>query len=197
MNRGKQIPDLLPLTPLRLFVYGTLKRGFHNHRFVVQASAIQPAWTWGRLWHLHAGFPALEVPDQCIIARASDRPRRDARVQAMTPPDEFPGGKPVGDWDLVSGEVVTLTDPDVDLPPIDRLEGFRSAAARNLYDRVLVTVWLQDGGLEPVTAWTYDGRQLPGRLGRCTEWPPAEPSLTKPPPINRRRILTAPLYDVY
>lgn len=162
------------MTPLRLFVYGTLKRGFHNHRLVAQASDIQPAWTWGRLWHLQAGFPALEVPDPLILAHGSDQSWHDAHRQATIPP--FPVGKPAGDWDWISGEVVTLADPETDLPPIDRLEGFRSTAARNLYDRVLVTVWVNDGGLEPVTAWTYDGRQLSGRQARCTDWPPAEPS---------------------
>lgn len=174
MNRGKQNPDLLPLTPLRLFVYGTLKRGFHNHRFVAQATDIQPAWTWGRLWHLHAGFPALEVPDRLILAHGSDQPWHDTHRQATIPP--FPVGKPAGDWDWVSGELVTLADPEADLPPIDRLEGFRATGARNLYDRVLVTVWVNEGGLEPVTAWTYDGWQLAGRQARCTVWPPAEPS---------------------
>ena len=162
-------PVLPPITPLRLFVYGTLKRGFHNHRLCAQATAIQPAWTWGRLWHLRAGFPALEVPDRLILAHGSDQPRRDAGIQVTTPP--FPVGKPAGDWDWVRGELVTLADPDADLPPIDRLEGFRATGARNLYDRVLVTVWVNDGGLEPVTAWTYDGRQLSGRLARCTVWP--------------------------
>ncbi len=158
--------------PLRLFVYGTLKRGFHNHRFVAQATAIQPAWTWGRLHHLRAGYPALQVPDHLILAHASDRPRHDARRQSMTPPDDVPGSRPVGDWDWVSGELVTLADPEADLPPIDRLEGFWSTGSRNLYDRVLVTVWVQDGGLTPVTAWTYDGRRLMGSLARCTTWPP-------------------------
>ena len=170
MNIPANTPVLPPHHNIRLFVYGTLKRGFHNHRLCAQATAIQPAWTWGRLWHLHAGFPALEVPDRLILAHGSDQPRRDARVHLTTPP--FPVGKPAGDWDWVSGELVTLADPEADLPPIDRLEGFRATGARNLYNRVLVTVWVQDGGLEPVTAWAYDGRQIVGRLARCTAWPP-------------------------
>lgn len=168
MNILRKTPVIPPITPLRLFVYGTLKRGFHNHRLCAQATDIQPAWTWGRLWHLRAGYPALEVPDRLILAHGSDQPPRDAGVQVTTPP--FPVGKPAGDWDWVSGELVTLADPEADLPPIDCLEGFRATGARNLYDRVLVTVWVQDGGLEPVTAWTYDGRRLSGRQARCTEW---------------------------
>ena len=156
-------------TPLRLFVYGTLKRGFHNHRLVAQASAIQPAWTWGRLWHLQAGFPALEVPDRLILAPGTAHPWRDARTQEANPP--FPVGKPAGDWDWIGGELVTLDDPEADLPPIDRLEGFRATGGPNLYDRVLVTVWVGGWGLVPVTAWTYDGRRITGRQARCTVWP--------------------------
>lgn len=34
--------------------------------------------------------------------------------------------RPTGDWDLIHGELVTFTDPQRDLPPIDRLKGFRS-----------------------------------------------------------------------
>jgi gamma-glutamylcyclotransferase (GGCT)/AIG2-like uncharacterized protein YtfP len=170
MNILRKTPVIPPITTIRLFVYGTLKRGYHNHRLVPQAAAIQPAWTWGRLWHLRAGYPALEVPDRLILAHGSDQPRRDARLQVTTPP--FPVGKPKGDWDWVSGELVTLADPAVNLPPIDRLEGFRANGSRSFYDRVLVTVWVNDGGLEPVTAWTYDGRQIVGRQERCIDWPP-------------------------
>jgi len=157
--------------PIRLFVYGTLKRGFHNHRLVAQASAIQPAWTWGRLWHLRAGYPALEVPDHLILAHGTASPWRDAWTQATTPP--FGVGKPPGDWDWVGGELVTFDDPEADLPPIDHLEGFRWQGGLSLYDRVLVTVWVGGWGLEPVTAWTYDGRHISGHVGRCTVWPAA------------------------
>jgi gamma-glutamylcyclotransferase (GGCT)/AIG2-like uncharacterized protein YtfP len=159
------------MTPIRLFVYGTLKRGHYNHRLCAHATAIQPAWTWGRLYHLDAGYPALEVPDHLILAHGSDRPRHDAHRQDATPP--FPVGKPVGDWDWVRGDLMTLADPEHDLPPIDRLEGFRPDGGHNLYDRVLVTVWVPAGGLTPVTAWSYDGRHLRGRVRRCTAWPVA------------------------
>ena len=57
-------PEHTPETILRLFVYGTLKRGYWNHqRFCAQARKIEPAVVWGRLYRLNAGFPALEVPE--------------------------------------------------------------------------------------------------------------------------------------
>jgi gamma-glutamylcyclotransferase (GGCT)/AIG2-like uncharacterized protein YtfP len=159
---------LADLADLRiLFVYGTLKRGFHNHRFCAQALDIQPAWTWGRLYDLRAGFPALEVPNHLILAHGSDRPRRDARLQAKTP--LFTVGKPPGVWDWVSGELVTLADPEADLPPIDRLEGFQANSRHNLYERVLVPIWADDGMVQPV--WTYDGCRIAAGGIRCRFWP--------------------------
>jgi gamma-glutamylcyclotransferase (GGCT)/AIG2-like uncharacterized protein YtfP len=60
MNIGDTVklntnPEDSPETILRLFVYGTLKRGYWNHqRFCAQARSIEPAVVWGRLYHLHA-----------------------------------------------------------------------------------------------------------------------------------------------
>jgi hypothetical protein len=107
-----------PETILRLFVYGTLKRGYWNHqRFCAQARSIEPAVVWGRLYHLHAGFPAIEVPEGIILARGTDDPLADARIQQEIDTPRF--GRPTGDWDLIHGELVTFTDPQRDLPPID------------------------------------------------------------------------------
>jgi hypothetical protein len=47
--------------------------------------------------------------------------------------------RPEGDWGLIEGELMTFPDPLRDLPPIDRLEGFRPAG-HSLYRRVLVEV---------------------------------------------------------
>ena len=75
-------PEDSPETILRLFVYGTLKRGYWNHqRFCAQARSVEPAVVWGRLYHLHAGFPALEVPEGLILARGTSDPLTDARRQ--------------------------------------------------------------------------------------------------------------------
>ncbi len=140
---------------LRLFVYGTLKRGFWNHdRFCSQAVNIEPATTWGRLYHLPAGFPALEVPETCILAHGTADPIADARTQnsaelsgnAMTQPD--------GDWDLVYGELMTFANPAFDLPPIDRLEGF-NPNGQSMYQRVLVAV-SSENQIRPVWLYHYD-----------------------------------------
>lgn len=124
-------PENSPETILRLFVYGTLKRGYWNHqRFCAQARSIEPAMVWGRLYHLHAGFPALEVPEGLILSRGTADPLADARRQQEIGTSRF--GRPTGDWDLIHGELVTFTDPQRDLPPIDRLEGFRPGGAQHV-----------------------------------------------------------------
>jgi len=143
-------PEDTPETILRLFVYGTLKRGYWNHqRFCAQARSIEPAVLWGRLYHLHAGFPTLEVPEGLILARGTADPLADARKQQGIGTPRF--GRPTGDWDLIHGELVTFTDPQRDLPPIDRLEGFRPGG-HSMYQRVMVAVLC---GRTSITAWTY------------------------------------------
>jgi len=150
---------------LRLFVYGTLKRGYWNHqRFCAQARSIEPAVVWGRLYHLNAGFPALEVPEGLILARGTADPLTDARRQQEIDTARF--GRPTGDWDLIHGELVTFTDPQRDLPPIDRLEGFRPGG-HSMYQRVMVAVLVNR---TPCAAWIYDGSPMrPGLSGKRTE----------------------------
>ena len=123
---------------LRLFVYGTLKQGFWNHdRFCSRAVSIEPATTWGRLYHLPAGFPALEVPETCILAHGTADPITDARTQNSIELSGNAMAQPDGDWDLVHGELMTFANPAFDLPPIDRLEGF-NPNGHGMYRRVLV-----------------------------------------------------------
>jgi hypothetical protein len=73
----------------------------------------------------------------------------DARRQQEIGTPRF--GRPTGDWDLIHGELVTFTDPQRDLPPIDRLEGFRPGG-HSMYQRVMVAV---QAGSRPYAVWTY------------------------------------------
>jgi gamma-glutamylcyclotransferase (GGCT)/AIG2-like uncharacterized protein YtfP len=137
-------------TIIRLFVYGTLKRGYWKHqRFCAQARSIEPAVVWGRLYYLHAGFLALEVPEGLILARGAADSLADARRQQEIGAQRF--GRPTGDWDLIHRELVTFTDPLRDLPPIDRLEGFRPGG-NSMYQRVMVAVLL---GHTTIPSWIY------------------------------------------
>lgn len=106
---------------IKLFVYGTLKRGFRNHdRYCRSAIDIRPATIWGRLYHLPAGYPALEIPEEHILAYGSADPLADAIAQSRLT-DNFANAptpsRPNGDWDLIHGELLCLPDPVHDLPP--------------------------------------------------------------------------------
>ena len=144
---------------LRLFVYGTLKRGFPNHdRFCRNAVDIQPATVWGRLYDLGA-FPALNVPEESILAHGTIYPCADVATQARVTddmPDHAADDPPAGDWDLIHGELITFPDPARDLPRLDYLEGFRPGQT-SLYHRVLVQTHL--AATLPY-AWTYVMRDL-------------------------------------
>jgi gamma-glutamylcyclotransferase (GGCT)/AIG2-like uncharacterized protein YtfP len=89
------------------------------------------------------------VPEGLILARGTADPLADARRQQEIGTPRF--GRPTGDWDLIHGELVTFTDPQRDLPPIDRLEGFRPGG-HSMYQRVMVAVLC---GRTAVSAWTY------------------------------------------
>ena len=135
------------------FVYGTLKRGQWNHdRFCRNAVDIRPATIVGRLYRLPAGFPAVVIPAEAILAHGTADPAADARTQAeinaraVAALPEFDG-----DWGLAHGEVITFTDPARDLPPLDRLEGFRPDGC-GLYRRALVPARAGGTGM---AVWVY------------------------------------------
>ena len=139
---------------LRLFVYGTLKKGFWNFdRFCTRAISIEPATTWGRLYLLPAGFAALEVSESSILAIGTADPLADTRTQNIIELPENAMTQPDGDWDLVHRELMTFANPGFDLPPIDRLESF-DPNGRSMYLRVLVVAECQD---RLFSCWTYHG----------------------------------------
>ncbi len=112
---------------LRLFVYGTLKKGFWNFdRFCTRAISIEPATTWGRLYQLPAGFPALEVPERSIIATGIADPLAAGRYpnpehHRATPKWNDPPGRrlrsgPRGTNDLRQSRLRPAAYRSVDIP---------------------------------------------------------------------------------
>jgi len=135
-----------------LFVYGSLKRGFWNHReFLGSAGFLGSGHVWGRLYDLPGGFPAIEIPEESILAYGTSDHLADAgmRHDRGCNPD-FPENLE-GDWSKVHGEVYGLQDPGDDLRDLDVLEGFRSQSP-SFYQRVLVRVQLESHA-QP--AWVY------------------------------------------
>ena len=63
---------------LRLFVYGTLKRGCWNHeRFCRGVLSVEEAVVRGRLYELPSGIPVLEVPEADVLAHGTANPLAD------------------------------------------------------------------------------------------------------------------------
>ncbi len=139
---------------ITLLVYGTLKRGFPNHdRFCRNAIDIQPATVWGRLYDFGA-YPALQVPEESILAYGTADPLADAATQARLTADmavHAVDTQPAGDWGLIHGELITFPDPAQNLPPLDYLEGFHPEET-SLYQRILVYA---ASGSKHLYAWTY------------------------------------------
>ena len=136
----------------RLFVYGTLKRGYWNHEtYCGSAVSVEEATVRGRLHGLPSGIPVLEVPDEDILAVGTDDPVADARMQeSIIVPDashDQPG------WHTIHGEIITFSNPGLCVPPIDRLESFRPNRF-SLYVRVLLAVAVSSG---LVASWCYIG----------------------------------------
>ena len=155
-----------PLKPntngmLRLFVYGTLKRGFWNHdRFCRGVPTLEDALVRGRLFETSSGIPVLQVPDEGILAVGTTNPLADVATQAhvaarMSNPEQTPDRHQENDtgapWGPVYGEILTFDDPVIRLPAIDRLEGFHPGGPC-LYRRVLIPV-RANGTMLP--AWLY------------------------------------------
>jgi len=143
---------------LRIFVYGTLKRGVWNHdRFCQGVLDVQEAMVRGRLYEMPSGIPVLQVPEEDILALGTADPLADVATQPRLSdrmasfPELTPENATPGDWGPVYGELLTFDDPESRLPAIDCLEGFHPGGS-SLYKRVLVPVCIS-GQISP--EWVY------------------------------------------
>lgn len=143
---------------MKLFVYGTLKRGHTGHYLLREDLAGAPASVRGTLYELPQGYPALSVPQEDVRAVGTSSPDADARTE------EAFGAEKIApkDGPRVHGEVFRIEGPPEWLSKLDRYEGFDPRGA-SLYRRVLIPV---HAGPEPTPAWTYvmdspTGKHLP------------------------------------
>ena len=147
---------------LRLAVYGTLRRGHVNHeRFCSGYLDAQPVEIPGNLRWLSPTIPILEVPESLILAVGTEDPAADVATQACWAQRIERDGYLCGVEDFlatrghvgaVAGEVFVFDDPEVRIPGIDLLEGFRPGGS-SLYRRVLMAVRMESGGVLPT--WIY------------------------------------------
>jgi gamma-glutamylcyclotransferase (GGCT)/AIG2-like uncharacterized protein YtfP len=172
----------MPAQPLlRVFVYGTLKRGERNHAAYCRgAVSAQPALVIGRLYHLPQGYPMLDVPLSAVLALGSqdaladvgkqDTPQLDPLSEDQAAAGSAAGatGAEAGAWELIAGELLQFDEPQAVLRGFDRLEDFRPDAESH-YHRALVRLAEPAG----MTAWTYiaPGGQLPPGAVPCgADW---------------------------
>lgn len=147
--------------PFRVFVYGTLKRGFSNHDYFCRGvTKIEEAVICGRLYTLTAQIPALVIPETSVLACGSLKYAGDRqRQQDIVVDQEQPSI--IDTWRLIHGDVLTFTEPER-LARLDQLEGFHPPSPC-LYQRVLSPVRLPSG--EWLAAWVYTiGERVRGHL---------------------------------
>lgn len=151
---------------LRVFVYGTLKRGQRNHeRFCRRKVGIEAATTRGRLYELPFGFPGLRTYERDVQAVGTTDYLADAEKQHRA----FPLPKAsIPTWDVVHGELITFDDPERRLVALDALEGY-TPGEKGLYERVLIPVEVRG---KAVLAWAYEIKRPSGIYLPGGHWPP-------------------------
>jgi gamma-glutamylcyclotransferase (GGCT)/AIG2-like uncharacterized protein YtfP len=133
---------------IRIFCYGTLKKRQKNHSFCRRAVSIEEATVCGNLYQLPPGFPALQVPSESVMWSGTKDVFADAQNQYKENNDKDFEFKIYEGWSVVHGELVTFSDPERDVIPIDKLEGFPW-----YYGRDLIPVKREDGSV--IVAWAY------------------------------------------
>jgi len=173
-------PDAATMT---LFVYGTLKEGFHNHEHYCRGvRSVEPAYTWGRLHVWEPGVPILAVPRREILLRGSaDIPDDLLAVERLLSRRRQPLDLRrfrMRRWRRIQGQLLSFPDPERRLRILDALEGFNPATGRRAYERVLLPVKRTDPepGQPPVlAAWCYvvpAGEKAPGEGLDLVSWEP-------------------------
>ena len=142
-----------------VFVYGTLQSAMPYHHLCGRINQVKKAQTWGRLYALSEGYPALELPSQMIVGLGTCDYQNDANLCQVLLDSVV---KPSGDWDCIHGELLNLNDPN-QIERMDEFEDFSPNYENSLYLRQLVPVLVGD---EWAYVWAYhynqvhDGRRI-------------------------------------
>lgn len=145
---------------LHVFVYGTLKVGGRNHAaYCPTLHSWQPAWTWGRLYDLPEGYPALTAPLPTPPRTGSRRYTTDAHLSGQ-PVGPMPP-RPKGHWDRVTGQLFQFENSDA-LKLLDELEEYYPDGGPSLYTRQHLPVWAMGAMDKAIWAWAYVMDSPPG-----------------------------------
>ncbi|MFW5735343.1 MAG: gamma-glutamylcyclotransferase family protein [Oceanidesulfovibrio sp.] len=138
----------------RVFVYGTLKCGYHNHsRLCREHAGSLAGFVRGRVVDRPEGFPTLFVPVDDVLAAGSDDLRADCRLIETLDQNSYdmaaiPSREP---WHFVAGEVYTFRDGAERLQTLDMLEDYIPGEP-SMYCRVALPVRTSHG---VVPCWAY------------------------------------------
>lgn len=137
---------------LQLFVYGTLKRGYENHRkFCDGYLEVKPAQVHGRLYLLvDRGYPILDVAPGQIAMHGSASIASDLRLSEEIAATKRHNHAIPGIDELIEGEILTFSDAVPRLRAFDELESFYPDGGGE-YLRVLIWTAPPD----PQLVWTY------------------------------------------
>ncbi|AGW14503.1 gamma-glutamylcyclotransferase family protein [Megalodesulfovibrio gigas] len=145
--------------PLRLFVYGTLKRGCYGFEQCCRGyCGLSPAAVRGRVVDRPEGYPTLFIPPEDVLAIGSEDLERDLALPWRYQPVEssvFPALEPP--WRFVLGEVLEFRDAADRLPRFDAFEDFLPED-KNCYCRVLAPIIT---GRSISAAWIYASPHSP------------------------------------
>jgi len=161
---SKEYHDWLKLTEisekakqtLRVFVYGTLKRGHGNHaNYCLKSRSVENAVLAGRLYDSGLPYVHVETGDQYVDGSksVSEDFKMQEELQNIVKADDcyFTDPSPDNACGIVHGELVTYDNWDA-ITGLDRLEGF-NPKGRSHYKRILTTCRNKAG--EEVSCWVY------------------------------------------
>ncbi|MHC1729687.1 MAG: gamma-glutamylcyclotransferase [Syntrophobacteraceae bacterium] len=143
---------------LRVFVYGTLKKGFSNHdRYCSGLLQAEPASVRGRLFKLTPTVPVMLIPEEDVLAYGTTNICADLETQekfesAFKRQEAEQTRTEKGSWRCIQGDLLIFGDPEKRLPLLDELEEFHPGGS-STYLRVLVSTVLREGSRS--CAWTY------------------------------------------
>jgi gamma-glutamylcyclotransferase (GGCT)/AIG2-like uncharacterized protein YtfP len=154
------------MTRLRLFVYGSLKRGFSNHnRFCRGVHTMEDTQIEGSLYLMPTGYPVMRLSESLLLARAATNCAADIETQERLAKGLAAGTSPPLPFraatSRVHGTILTFANPVERLRAMDALEEFRPGH-RNRYERVLIPVHSRSSQAE-VPVWTYVAGELSPR----------------------------------
>ena len=144
---------------LPVFVYGTLKSGFGNHKFYCgNAEKVENAEIDGELFA--SGLPYLHINKKNIYSYGSanyemDNQDQDDLIDFL----KYGGSQTQLKSNTVKGELITFDEWSY-LHDLDSLEGFTGKTKNNHYTRVLTTCFNEKGFEYPCWVYVVDKKEF-------------------------------------